>query len=262
MSDTVATFDEYTSLGEEVRPRSGAPSDGGQASTLSEQRLVDALRNRDEAAFTVLVESHQSSLLRVAQIFVSTRAVAEEVVQETWVGVLQGLDRFECRSSLKTWIFRILMNRAKTRGQRENRSIPFSQLFDADAEGSESALDPERFLAADHPQWPGHWAIPPRRWDEDPERALLSKETQAHLKKIIAGLPRSQREVITFRDIEEWTSEEVCNVLGITETNQRVLLHRARSKVRAGLENFFQAQRSADVGSRENNLSRGSGASY
>jgi RNA polymerase sigma-70 factor (ECF subfamily) len=153
--------------------------------------------------------------------------------------VLQGINRFEARSSLKTWIFRILTNSAKTRGQRESRSVPFSSLVDPETEPFEPAVDPARFLPADHPNWPHHWASPPRSWSDTPEERLLSGETRQCIRDAIAALPPHQREIITLRDVDGWSSEEVCNVLGITETNQRVLLHRARSKVRRALAEYL-----------------------
>ncbi|MCI0403798.1 MAG: sigma-70 family RNA polymerase sigma factor [Acidobacteria bacterium] len=207
--------------------------------TPEELRLVEALRRRDEAAFLLLVETHHNSLLRLAQMYVRTRDVAEEVVQETWLGVLKGIDSFESRSSLKTWIFRILMNRARTRAEREGRTIPFSQLFDPQAEPGEPAMDPDRFLPADHPIEPGHWAQPPTGWGDSGEKQLLTKEMRAHIQQAIEALPANQREVITLRDVEGWTSEEVCNALRVSETNQRVLLHRARTKVRRKLDDYL-----------------------
>jgi RNA polymerase sigma-70 factor (ECF subfamily) len=207
-----------------------------------EVRLLAKLRQRDEAAFAQLVDTYHNALLRFAMIYTASRVVAEEVVQETWLGVLQGVDRFEGRSSLKTWIYRILMNRAKTKSVREGRSIPFSQLFDADSDAGEPAVDPERFLPPNHPDWPGHWSAPPESWGGDPEKLLMSNETQDFLRQAVAELPASQREVITLRDIEQWESDEVCNALGISETNQRVLLHRARSRVRKALEKRFGAR--------------------
>jgi RNA polymerase sigma-70 factor (ECF subfamily) len=188
------------------------------------------------------VERYSGSLLRIAMLYTPTRAVAEEVVQETWLGVLQGLDRFEGRSSLKTWIFRILTNRAKTRGTRERRSIPFSAFADPSADGPEPAVDPSRFRGEDD-RWPHGWASPPTSWDELPEDRLLSSETLGKVAEAIASLSGAQREVITLRDVEGWTSAEVCNHLGISETNQRVLLHRARAKVRAALEEYLQDER-------------------
>lgn len=205
-----------------------------------EHSLIEGLRNGDEEAFTLLVNRYYNSLLRLAMFYVPSRAVAEEVVQETWIGVLQGIGRFEGRSSLKTWIFSILTHRAKTRGQQEGRHISFSSLCPAECANSEQALDPERFLPANHAQWPDHWALPPKSWGESPEKRLLSKEIRGHLQQAIDALPEAQREVIRLRDIEQWSSGDVCNVLGISETNQRVLLHRARSRVRRGLESYLQ----------------------
>src|SRR5213078_1135922 len=190
------------------------------AVSLDDARLVKALRARDERAFEELMRMYNASLLRVAQIYVASRAVAEEVVQEAWLAVLNGIDRFEGRSSLKTWIFRILTNIAKTRGQREGRSLPFSALVADD----EPAVDPERFLAD------GQWTSPPPSWG--PEERLLGDETRAVVDAAIAELPPSQALVITMRDVEGFSAEEACNALEISETNQRVLLHRARSKVR------------------------------
>ena len=199
-----------------------------------EAQLVEALRAGDESAFSELTRAYHSSLLRVAQIYVSNRAVAEEVVQETWLAVLEGLDRFEGRSSLKTWIFRILANRAKTRAQRERRTLPFSALQPERV--PEPALEPERFRGSEDPIWPGHWASPPQAW---PEERLLAAETRERLAEAIEALPASQRAVISLRDLEGWSAEEVCNALEIGETNQRVLLHRARSKVRKALEEYL-----------------------
>jgi RNA polymerase sigma-70 factor (ECF subfamily) len=203
--------------------------------TVDDARVVRALRARDEAAFTQLMRMYHASLLRVAQIYVASRAVAEEVVQETWLAVLNGIDRFEGRSSLKTWIFRILTNTAKTRAEREGRTIPFSALQDP-ARVPEAAVDPDRFLDEEHPRWPGHWASRPRAW---PEERLLAAETRGVIERAIERLPASQRAVITMRDVQGWSSEEVRNALQISETNQRVLLHRARSKVRQALEEYL-----------------------
>jgi RNA polymerase sigma-70 factor (ECF subfamily) len=209
------------------------------AASADELRLVEALRAGDEAAFVALVDAHHASLVRLAMAYVGDRAVAEEVAQETWIGVLRGLDRFEGRSSLKTWLFRILTNRAKTRGQREGRSIPFSALAAAEAESDEPAVDPERFLPPDHAQWPGHWASPPSDWGGSPEKRLLSDETLGLIRATVELLPPAQRQVIILRDIDGWGSHEVCDLLEISEANQRVLLHRARSKVRQALERYF-----------------------
>jgi RNA polymerase sigma-70 factor, ECF subfamily len=198
-------------------------------------QLVEALRAGDEDAFARLVREYQPSLVRVARIYVSTQAAAEEVAAETWLAVLNGLDRFEGRSSLRTWIFRILTNIAKTRGQRDGRTLPFSALEDP-GRVPEAALGADRFLDPDHPRWPGHWAVRPEPWPED---AVIAAETQARLAEAIEALPPVQRAVISLRDVEGWSSEEVRNALELSETNQRVLLHRARAKVRRALESYL-----------------------
>ena len=204
--------------------------------------LVEMLRNGDESAFVSLVERYQTTMLHLALIYIPERAVAEEIVQEAWVGVLEGLNRFKGRSSLKTWIFRILTNCAKTRAVRERRSVPFSSLSDTDGDLDEPAVDPDRFLPADS-QTPGHWASLPANWNDMPENRLLSEETMACILSATEALPPSQQAVITLHDIEGWAAEEICNVLAISETNQRVLLHRARSKVRRALEQYFEEQK-------------------
>ena len=197
--------------------------------------LVDALRRGDEQAFATLVERYHASLLRLAMAYVATREQAEDAVQETWLAVLNGIDRFEGRSSLKTWIFRILVNRAKTKGVREHRSIPFSAL--ESEEGGEPAVDPTRFQATG--RLAGAWAAPPASWEGIPEDRLLSAETRAVVDDAIAGLPPMQRAVITLRDVRGLSAPETREVLGLTDANERVLLHRARSKVRARLEEYL-----------------------
>jgi RNA polymerase sigma-70 factor (ECF subfamily) len=206
------------------------------AASEEDLRLVEALRSGDEDAFMSLVDRYQAQMVRVAQMYVPTRAVAEEVVQETWLGVLKGLPRFEGRSSLRTWIFRILVNIAKTRGQRERRAVPFSSVWAP--EGDEPAVEPDRFLP-DGERWAGHWAEAPASWESVPEDRLLSQETLARVGEAIERLTPNQREVIRLRDVLGWSSEEVRNALDLTETNQRVLLHRARSKVRRALEEYL-----------------------
>jgi len=205
------------------------------AVSVDDRQLVKALRAGDERVFEQLTRDYHASLLRVAQIYVTSRAVAEEVVQETWLGVLKGIEGFEARSSLRTWIFRILTNIAKTRAQREGRTLPFSALERPDAV-PEPAVGPERFLSPDDERWPGHWSAKPEPWPED---RLLAGETRSVVEQAIEALPPPQRAVISLRDIEGWTSDETCNALGVTETNQRVLLHRARSKVRQALEDYL-----------------------
>ena len=209
------------------------------AVSVDDTQLVEALRAGDERVFEQLTREYHASLLRVAQIYVTTRAVAEEVVQETWLGVLNGIERFEARSSLKTWIFRILTNIAKTRAQREGRTLPFSALERPGAV-PEPAVDPERFLPPEHERWPGHWVSRPEPWPED---RLLADETRGVVEGAIEALPPAQRAVISLRDVEGWSSDETCNALGLTETNQRVLLHRARSKVRQELEKYLSEDR-------------------
>ncbi len=201
-------------------------------------QLVGALRAGDEATFARLVDEWSGSMLRVAQIYVSSRAVAEEVVQDAWIGVLRGIDRFEGRSSLKTWIFRILANRAKTRGQRESRTLPFSAVAAADEAASEPSVEPERFFGTDS-ETPFAWAAPPVGW---PEGQVESRETLEIIRMAIDSLPDAQREVIRLRDIAGWTPEEVAEALEITDGNQRVLLHRARSVVRSALERYFNPE--------------------
>jgi len=201
--------------------------------------LVQGLRRGDEDAFVTLVSRYYPAMLRLAKLYVPSHAVAEEVVQETWLAVLQGISRFEGRSSLKTWMLRILGNIAKTRGQREGRSVPLSSLAERDLDRDEPAVEPERFLPADHELWPHHWLHAPQSWATLPEEQLLSRETGMRIQQAIAALPPVQREVIRLRDVEGWSAEEVCNTLELSETNQRVLLHRARSKVRAALEQYL-----------------------
>ncbi len=205
-----------------------------------ERTLIERLRSRDEAAFTELVDRYYGYLLPLADFFVSNRAVAEEVVQEAWLAVLNGIDRFERRSSFKTWISRIVMNVARTRGVRESRMVPFSEFADKEVERPDDAVDPARFRAATD-DYPDHWSVAPRPWNADPEKQLLAGETMAVLNDAIESLPEIQRLVLTMRDVSGWDADEVCNVLAISETNQRVLLHRARSKVRGILENHFSS---------------------
>jgi RNA polymerase sigma-70 factor, ECF subfamily len=204
--------------------------------SADERRLVAGLQSGEEWAYAELVDRYGASFLRVAQVYVSSRAVAEEVVQDALIGVLSGIRRFEGRSSLKTWLFRVLTNHAKTRAVREGRSIPFSALEDP----SEPSVEPSRFLEPGH-RFAGHWASYPERWEAVPEDRLLAGEARGVVEACIAGLPPSQRAVITMRDVEGWDSADVCAALGLTEANQRVLLHRARSKVRAAVESYLSA---------------------
>lgn len=193
--------------------------------------LVEQLRAGDETAFMMLVEQHQAAMLRIARMYVSSRAAAEEAVQEAWLGILKGLDRFEGRSSLRTWMYRIVANVAKTRGQRDGRSIPFSSLEGADAG---SGVDPEWFESAS-----GGWRTFPDDWRGVPEERLAAHETLEQIGLAIDDLPPMQAEVLRLRDVLGWSAEEVRNALDLSETNQRVLLHRARGRVRRALHDYL-----------------------
>src|SRR5262245_13233030 len=211
-----------------------------QIKAPDDRTVIEALRQGDEGAFARLVDDHHASLSRVARLYIANRAVADEVVQDTWVGVIQGIWAFEGRSSLKTWIFRILINRAKTRAAREGRVVPFARVdVDVEVEAT-AAVAPDRFQPADHPTAPGHWTHPPTDPDTSPERRLLARETREQLQHAIEALPEHQRLVLMLRDVEGCSTEEVCNALGVQETNARVLLHRARAKVRLALEPYLQ----------------------
>jgi RNA polymerase sigma-70 factor (ECF subfamily) len=202
--------------------------------------LVQALRAGDEAAFAWMLDRYHGSLHRTARMYVATDAQADEVVQETWLAVLKAIDGFEQRSSLKTWLYRILMNIARTRGVRESRSIPFSSASNALDEGAAPTFSADRFRPPGDADWPGHWASFPLDWEHQPETRLLAAETMALVAGAIERLPPAQREVLTLRDLDGWSSTEVCNALGLTETNQRVLLHRGRAKIRTALESYFE----------------------
>lgn len=201
--------------------------------------LVAALRRGDEPAFTWLLDRYSAPLARVARSYVSTSAAADEVVQETWLAVITGIDRFEQRASLKTWLYRIVTNVARSRGVKDQRTVPFAS-FQSEVDTAEPAVDPDRFQSM-RDRAPGHWAAPPLAWDEEPEGRLLSSETLAVVNTAIDALPVGQQTVIRLRDIEGWSSADVCNALDVSENNQRVLLHRARSKVRGALEVHFAA---------------------
>ena len=205
----------------------------------SESALLAAVRSGDEDAFNALVDAYGTVMHRVALTFVRSSAVADEVVQEAWLGALRGLDRFEGRSALKTWLLRIVANIARTHALREARAVPFSSLELArEASEYEPALPVERFQGPEG-QHPQRWVSFPLSWSTEPESALLSAETRKLIADTIARLPDGQRIVISLRDVEGWDSAEVCSVLELSETNQRVLLHRARSRVRAALEAYL-----------------------
>jgi len=206
-----------------------------------ERQLVAALRRRDEAAFAWLLDRHDASLRRVASTFVRTGASADEVVQETWLAVIAGIDRFEERSTVKTWVFRILMNVARTRATREHRTVPFADLA-PDADDEAPAFAPDRFRGT-FSLYTGHWrpGAGPAPWDEQPAERLAAADTLAAVRDAIAALPDRQRAVISLRDIDGWTAAEVCDLLDLSEANQRVVLHRARARVRQALEDRFEA---------------------
>lgn len=218
-------------------------SDGDTTTTATlltdeEAALLQRLRDGDPDAFEELVDQYHAAIVRFARLYVPTQELAEDVAQETWMGVLRGLDRFEGRSTLKTWIFRIAANRAQTKGKREARSIPFAALATAEA-GADEPVDVDRFLPIDDAAHPGGWTSFPSNWDEQPEGRLMSDETLRVIREAIDTLPPMQAMVITLRDIQQWSSAEVREALDITEANQRVLLHRARTKVRRVLEEYF-----------------------
>jgi RNA polymerase sigma-70 factor, ECF subfamily len=224
-------------LGPEMEggPAADAPRQGGGSPVDPDEAVLVALRRGDERAFSRLVDLHHASMVRVARLHVGTEAAAEEVAQEAWLGVLHGLDRFEGRCSLKGWIFSIVVNCARSRGARDKRMVPMSSLAQDDEGGA--SVDQDRFLDAGHPRWPGHWAQPPEAWGED---ELVSRETLDAVAAAMATLPPMQRAVMTMRDVEGLGSDETCQVLGVSAANQRVLLHRARSKVRKALESYMQ----------------------
>jgi RNA polymerase sigma-70 factor (ECF subfamily) len=207
-----------------------------QRAASDDLALVTRLRAGDERAFEALVMRHYATMLAVARTYVQSQSVAEEVVQEAWLGLLQSLDRFEGRSSLKTWLIAIVVNKAKTRAQRERRSVPFASI----ARGDEPAVDPERFRGAAEP-YPGHWRGSPSNWGASPEIVLQDRETLRVAMRAIAELPPAQQTVLRMRDVEGYSAEEVCTTLELSQANQRVLLHRARARVRAALERHLDA---------------------
>jgi RNA polymerase sigma-70 factor (ECF subfamily) len=200
--------------------------------------LAKGLAARDADAFTFLVARYHPALVRLAQQYVPTRAIADEVVQETWLAVIQGIDRFEHRASLKTWLFKILVNIARSHGVKEHRTIPFATN---EPRPDEPAVDPSRFRRFTlHGR--GQWKEPPCPWP-GPEQRAIDHETAGIIRAAVDGLPPDQREVVTMRDVLGWSASEVCDALGISDGNQRVLLHRGRSKVRAELERRYDEGR-------------------
>lgn len=211
-----------------------APSD--------DARIVAALRAGDERAFAALVDQYGRALERLAYTYVRDREAAADIVQEAWMGLLGSIDRFEGRSSLKTWLFRILVNCARARARKESRTVPFSALADAPSDGGGPAVEADSFQPAGA-RWAGHWSSPPGTWPDTPEASALSSEVRRRIDDAIARLPDGPRAVITLRDVEGFSGDEVCNLLEISDTNQRVLLHRARAKVRRAMAEYFQGGR-------------------
>jgi RNA polymerase sigma-70 factor (ECF subfamily) len=209
-------------------------------SSLADHRLVAALRRGDEDTFTDVVQRLSPTMLRVASSYVRTPEIAQEVVQDAWLAAIQGLDRFEQRSSLKTWLLRIVVNKAKTRGIRERRTVPFSALASDDPGTPSATVDPDRFRGPDD-RFPRHWSQPPEAWP-DVESTVLRSELRQTVESIVATLPPRQAAVLTLRDIQGWSSGDVCEILEITPENQRVLLHRARAAVRRELELYLGRQ--------------------
>jgi RNA polymerase sigma-70 factor (ECF subfamily) len=213
---------------------------GRSTVTASDEQTVAALRAGDERTFRELFARTYPMMKRVARGYVASDAVAEEIVQETWMAIVTGIDRFEARSALGTWIFSILTYQAKSHSARERRALPLSSVTPSDAD--EPSVDPDRFQKDDE-AWPGHWATPPRPWQK-PERRLLSLEARERLKQALAQLPERQRLIVGLRDIDGHSAEEVCELLGLSQENQRVLLHRGRSRLRTVLEEYVDG---ADV---------------
>jgi RNA polymerase sigma-70 factor (ECF subfamily) len=232
-------------------PGSGVPTvvaAGYPGGSECQLELLERLRAGDRAAFAELVDGWSPVLLRVALLHVSTRASAEEVVQETWLAVITQLDRFEGRSSVKTWVFRILENLARTRGGREARSVPWSTAFPEPREPEEgrATVDPRRFRGPED-RWPGGWTVAgrPTAWEPPPEDAAVAAELRRHLADALAELPVRQRTVVELRDVHGLSSDEVCDRLQLTAANQRVLLHRGRARLRARLEDVYREREHA-----------------
>jgi len=208
--------------------------------TAEEDALVEALRQGDRDAFAALVDANSSWMMRIALSHVSSRASAEDAVQEAWLRCLRGLDGFEGRSALKSWLFVIVTNCARRRAERDSRSVPFSELARREAERVEPERLEDRFFDDSHPRWPGGWTTFSSAWEGSPEQRLLAGEVSARIESAAARLPDGQRAVFLLRDVEGWSSEDVCNALGISGSNQRVLLHRARHAIRSVLEEYFE----------------------
>jgi RNA polymerase sigma-70 factor, ECF subfamily len=218
------------------------PPAGSEQRMAQDELLLRALRDGDERAFAVVADLYFSAMLRIAWSHVGSRATAEEVIQETWMAAIRGIHRFERRSSVRTWLFRILRNRARTRGARDSRMRPFSDLQAVDSDGP----GPDEMIAGAGTTATARGHEPMWVSSTDPEQQLLSRELAGHIDRAIAALPPRQREVITLRDVEGWSAEDVCNALGLSQTNQRVILHRARDRVRHELQDYLADNNGCD----------------
>jgi RNA polymerase sigma-70 factor (ECF subfamily) len=213
---------------------------GTPTADAADRQLITALRQGSETAFTELVDRYGASMLRVARLRVSSDALAEEVVQETWLQVLRALPSFEGRSSLRTWIFVILAHCAGRRARLEGRSVPFASLVHEDAGPT---VSPDQFFPPDHPRWAACWTSVVDGWADVPEDVLVASETREVIRRALDGLPEGQRAVMTLRDVEGWDADEVCRLLELSPENQRVLLHRARARVRAAVDRYLEGGR-------------------
>lgn len=232
MNADAITYTESMSHNQSVSPMVQAITRSGV--TKVEDQLIARLRRGDEGAFDELVNQHHSALIRMAMGYVADREVAEEVVQDTWMAVIESLDRFQGRSSIRTWICGILIHKAKDRGVREKRHTTFS-AFEPYDDDHEEAVDPSRFQQTG--EWAGHWAFPPQPWDDQtPEKLLASKQAVDSMQRAIEALPATLKEVLILRDVEGVEAKDVCEMLSITETNLYVRLHRARERVRVAVE--------------------------
>ena len=211
-----------------------------EPATEPDASVLARLRDGDEAAFAELVDRWSPAMLRIARAYVATAQSAEDAVQDAWLGVLRGLSRFEGRSSLRTWVFTILVNQARTRGAREARTVPIADLGRDDGMGP--TVDPDRFQGPSDPH-PGGWkpGARPAGWEGQPEGRALAGEALQLLASALTTLPPRQRTVVTLRDMQGLTPEEACAVLGITAANQRVLLHRGRAALRRVLEDYYSS---------------------
>jgi RNA polymerase sigma-70 factor, ECF subfamily len=232
MNANATAYTESINHSPAISQRSQPPTSSGLGK--GEAALLARLKGGDEGAFDELVNQHHSALIRMAMGYVTDREVAEEVVQDTWMAVIAGLNRFEGRSSLRTWVCGILIHKAKDRGVREKRHTTFS-AFESYDDDNDEAVDPSRFQQTG--EWAGHWAFPPQPWDDQtPEKLLASKQAIDCMQRAIEALPAALKEVLIFRDVEGIEAKEVCEILKITETNLYVRLHRARERVRAAVE--------------------------